>query len=779
MRFVTGQRAVALSVGEFATFSPVPSSSGFGRMGAWRAAAGTAWHQTMRERAQATDPSAQFEVPLQARLLHGGWAVELQGRLDQLVSRDGGWLLREIKTISEPLPRTEDELVRDYPEYFRQLAAYLRMAELGPLGKNSQLMGELVFIDFSTGMVQTVPMAAASVNVWLDEQLETLRPYFEFRWNSRQRLAELPLRSAFVTLRPGQAEARADLAAAAGRSGVFMFEAPTGFGKTGLLLEYALARLREGHCHRLLYLTGKGSGQTPVTQQLRALLGEEPELRYIQLRSRREHAIDSPRHTCDARRSCRMDLEERWREAGLNPLALFEDGTFTVEKARKVGAETGVCPYEITRAALPCAEVWVCDYNYVFSPAHRGVLYNQPGFDISSTLLVLDEAHNLPARAAEARSHAFSAREAAFVAHALDEFSARPVLLKAAEELADFLEAMRPVEKLDLTANYALEDHLESIATEMQNAPLPEDLPEGAVDFLWSTVNALETLRDESLELLPTVPAAGELRLACVDAAPAIASALRGFSQAVLTSATFGPPEFFLAACGLTANEAHWIAAHAPWRDGAYDVAVDARVDTRLRARERSYATTAETVRQFTGGQARPIAVFFPSYDYAETIRTYVEAVDPGLRVAMQPRGAGLAEQRVFLDEALLTAHAIFLVLGGSFAEGIDRLGGEVERALVVGPAVSEPNAVNKARQTRYEKTMSADEAFRRTYLAPGILKVAQALGRLVRAPGQRAKILLHCRRFAELTTQNLLPEEYRGGPVLRRDGDLLEWLKK
>ena len=74
---------------------------------------------------------------------------------------------------------------------------------------------------------------------------------------------------------------------------------------------------------------------------------------------------------------------------------------------------------------------------------------------------------------------------------------------------------------------------------------------------------------------------------------------------------------------------------------------------------------------------------------------------------------------------------------------------------------------------------MEPDEAFRRAYLAPGLSKVAQALGRLVRAPGQRAKVLLHCRRFAEETTQALLPEEYRGGDVLRRDIDLLEWLKK
>jgi len=768
-----------MSVGEFAAFSPVPVGGGYGRQGAWRAKAGTAWHQTLRERTQAAEPTAQFEVTIQGKLLHGGWTIELQGRVDQIVPGKKEWTLREIKTISHSLPREEEELREEYPEYFRQLAAYLRMAELTRIAQGASVKGELVFVDFAAGVVQTVALSLAEATALVEKQCTLLQPYLEFRWSSRQRLAALPQKTAFAVLRPGQAEAQADLAAMAGRTGVFMFEAPTGFGKTGLLLEYALARLRDGHYQRLLYLTGKGTGQAPVTKQLRSLLGDEPELRFIQLRSRREHAIESPLHTCDVRRSCRTDLEERWLAAGIDPFTLFQDGTFTVQQARKLGAATGVCPYEITRAALPCAEVWVCDYNYIFSPAHRGVLYNLPGFDPMATLLVLDEAHNLPARAAEARSHAFSASEAMFSAHILQELMAQPTLQRAADDFADYLEALPATEKLDLTTQYTLEDHLENLTTEMQATPLPENLPDGAADFLWSGVNALETLRDQSLQLLPTAPAKGELRLACVDAAPAIASALRGFGQSVLTSATFGPPEFFLSACGLQAKDAQWIAAHAPWRDGAYDIAVDCRVDTRMRLREKFFAATAETVSNFSGGQARPIAVFFPSYDYAEKIRAYVEVVNPGLRVAMQPRGASLQEQTTFLEESLLTEHAIFLVLGGSFAEGIDRLGGEVERAMVVGPALAEPNPVTKARQELYEQTMTPDEAFRRAFLAPGLLKVAQALGRLVRAPGHHAKVLLHCRRFAEPATQALLPEEYRGGEVLQSDEDFLEWLKK
>jgi Rad3-related DNA helicase len=783
MRFVPGQRAVAMSVGEFSTFRLGPADVGGGRTGAWRAAVGSAWHQALRERETQSAPEARFEVPLQGRLWRRNWNIELQGRLDQAVPRDGALCLREIKTVSGSLPRPADELARAYPEYFCQLAAYLRLAQLDQAFvatlAGRPLTAELVFVDFSAGVTQTVPLDPADADRWLERQLDTLYPYLEYRWNSQQRLLALPLRMAFAEPRPGQPEARAALAAARGHAGAIIFEAPTGFGKTGILLEYALARLRDGHCQRLLYLTGKGTGQAPVITQLRALLGEDPELRFLQLRSRREHAIASPAHACDERGNCREDLEARWHDAALDPPALFEDGALPLEKVRRLGAETGVCPYEITRASLPYAEVWVCDYNYVFSPTHRGVLFNQPDFNPALTFLVLDEAHNLPARAAEARSHAFAAEHAAFAADSLRDAQARPGLIRTTEQLADFLSPLRPADRLDLTATYKLADLLESLAAELHAAPAPDALSDGTLDFLWGAADALATLRDGSLELLPWVPAAGNLRLSCLDAAPAIAAALREFGQSVLTSATFGPRENFLAACGLDAAQTQWIAAAAPWREGAYDVAVDARVDTRFRSRAQHYATTAETVRLLAAGQPRPVAVFFPSYDYAEAIRAYLTALDAGLRVTVQPRGADLAAQTAFLEESLLTAHAIFLVLGGSFAEGIDRLGGEVERAMVVGPALPEPGAVNEARRARLADTLGADEAFRRVYLAPGLLKISQALGRLVRAPGQRARVLLHCRRFAEAATQKLLPPEFRSTRILRRDSQLAEWLSQ
>jgi DNA excision repair protein ERCC-2 len=121
-------------------------------------------------------------------------------------------------------------------------------------------------------------------------------------------------------------------------------------------------------------------------------------------------------------------------------------------------------------------------------------------------------------------------------------------------------------------------------------------------------------------------------------------------------------------------------------------------------------------------------------------------------------------------------ADVLFLVLGSSFAESIDALGGRISHAMVVGPALPEVNAVQAARQELFGGNKNPS-AFRRVYQIPGMQKVNQALGRLVRAPGHRATVLLHCARFAEISYAALLAPDYQFGTHLTTDAELEAWL--
>ena len=775
MQLSLTERKVSLSVREFAEFKIGPSDTVYTRTGHWRAELGQSWHRQLQTRAKDEYDEADFEVSISGAWLHKDWTVHLQGRIDQIVKESDTVILREIKTINASLPGREEELRADYRSYFNQLAAYHMLAKLSPDYRNATIKSELVFIDIAEGVTQVVTMGPEVQNIF-QAQLECLYTFIQHRWKARGRLRRMQFRPPFAKFRRGQEQTRQSLDTL-NQSGLLLFEAPTGFGKTGIILEFALNRLRDCRFDRVIYLTGKSTGQLQVIRQLKDMLKECSDFNYFQLRNRAEHAIVSPQHTCDKKGGCLRDIEERWSQAGIAPMFLYENGTIGLERIRDLGRQSGVCPYEISRAALPFAEFWACDYNYIFSPHSSGVLFNQPGFDPSQTLLVIDEAHNLPSRAADAWSCRCTLDEALAVLAELQFAGAPAPLLATFEHWIQFLDSLEPIDRLDASHEYELAEALNSLNEKLLQSRLnPENFSSSAWEKLWSYLDIKNTLEHPALENLLWVPATGCLNLACLSAASEIAATLNQFGQTVLMSATLSPTELFLASCGLEATPTQYLEAQTDWRKNAYNVAIDLRVDTRFRARHRYYHTTAQTVAVMRGFSDGPVAVFFPSYRYAESVNEQLEETHPELLLARQPRGVDLGEQNRFIEDALEHADILLLVLGSGFAESIDLLGGRVTHAVIVGPALPEVNAEQKARMEDRNHLLRA-EAFRQVYQLPAIMKINQALGRLVRAPGQNASILLHCRRFAEPSYQQLLAPDYHTTTQIKSDEALLHWL--
>ncbi len=736
-------------------------------------------------------------------------------------------ILREIKTVTRPLPADETELRRDYPSYFTQLATYVALARLGALGsESSTLSSQLIFVEAGSGLAQTLALTPADENLFR-VKLERIVEFLGLRLRARERLRHLSYRPAFATPRPGQETTAAELTAAFDRHPAILFEAPTGFGKTGVLLEFALGQLRSGHFDRALYLTSKSTGQLQVVRTLTAMTSAtfgnpKPETQNPKpsanpatsvaawhVRNKSEHCVNHTYH-CH-RDSCAYlaDLETRWASSGLSRFYLLENQARDLPTLRAAGQAARICPYEITRAALAFNDVWIGDYNYVFAPANRTLFYNQPGFDPARTLLLIDEAHNLPTRVADAHSHHANAADARALLAELDHLNAPKNLLRAWESWTLLLSALPAADSLDPALEADVADTLSQIAAALANEPVDAAaLGQPLSEILWSTPQLSEWLDNPLLKKLLWSPRAAELSFTCLDAADAIGETLRAYGGIVLASATLSPTPEFATAVGFPSStpvsqlstlnsQLHGlttVTAHTPWRADAYDLAYDLRVDTSFRERTRHHATTAATIAalhaaalsfsqlstlnpQLGKNTATPcVAAFFPSYAYAETIAREIDRDHPGVRVALQPRLTDLAAQTAWVEESLALTDALFLVLGSSFAESIDLLGGRVTHAMVVGPALPEVNAVQRARVAEFSD-LGREAAFRRVYQIPGMAKVNQALGRLVRAPGQRAKVLLHCRRFAEISYAQLLARDYQFGQNIHSDADLATWL--
>jgi len=856
MNFDLDLRTASLGVGEFAEFTLGPRESEGGPQGLWRAQLGTHWHQQLRKQAEASGRETRFEVPISGQLLHKGWLLTLNGRLDQFQAGAGAAEVREIKSVLRTLPADEAELRGEYASYFVQAAAYQRL-----LATDSRALGEallpegsarigavLVFVEADTGLTQTVRLGAADEGL-LAAQLDRVVDFLEQRHLSRERLSHMRLRKPFEALREGQEEAIAGLQAALQRERpVVLFEAPTGFGKTGVLLEAALGELRRGRFDRLVYLTSKATGQLQVASTLRHMTWPDPQagpdgLHSVSswiIRPKSEHCV-SEVFLC-SRESCRhlADLERKWAGAGLARHYLDPEAPRDIESLRDSGREAGICPYEITRAALPFCDLWIGDFNYVFSPSSNGLFLKQPGFEASRTLLVVDEAHNLPARAADALSHRLEHAGAQDVLDALHRIHAPNNLVRAWDHWTHFLKHLPASNSLSLALEDDARDLLSQAAallgsTAIDHAALGAELSRQ----LWAVPETVALLNEfPRLARHWWAPKRGSLSITCLDAAPYSGPLLSSFGGVLLASATFGPHDDYAAAIGLdspveetrplsvakqaaleerdpghapggrfgslnkrdskkllakvtTASELmrveeelgqtlhQAVRASAPWRDHAFQVAIDLRADTRYEQREQHHGLTAATVQRLCEGGAvagARLAVFFPSYAYAEAILQRLETDRLHVRAVLQPRNLDLAAQTAWIEQALVSCDALFLVLGSSFAESIDLLGGRLPNAMVVGPALPEVNAVQQAKLANLAPR-GREQAFRSVYQIPGMQKVNQALGRLVRAPGQKARIVLHCRRFAEPAYASLLGREYTGGLSLRTDQDFETWL--
>jgi len=416
-----------------------------------------------------------------------------------------------------------------------------------------------------------------------------------------------------------------------------------------------------------------------------------------------------------------------------------------------------LCPFELSLALCEIADVVIGDYNYAFDPRVRlSRVFDSP----RGVALLVDEAHNLADRARDMLSGELSlpglkeARREAGKVH-----GRASALYKAFTGLIRLLDkAEAPLEP------QALEAASGSLLDELSGSRFPGagETARGLIAFL----SALRRAQDSGDYHLLWQPGQGRGRAAvlCLNPAPYLNEATARLSGCVYFSATLFPLAAMQKLLGGEEGDA-CLALPSPF-PREHLLTLQYPINTRYRARGDSLIPAARAITALFHAHPGKVIAYFPSFAYLRQVAEAIAAEAPGLPLVIQERGMDDAAREKFLARFTQDASPVLglCVMGGVFAEGVDLPGRQLIAAAILGVGLPQVNPERGLYQERMEEAF--EDGFGFAYRYPGMQKVAQAAGRLIRSETDRGVLLLLDDRFTQRGYHQLLPEHVTMNPV-------------
>ena len=542
-----------------------------------------------------------------------------------------------------------------------------------------------------------------------------------------------------------------------------MAQAPTGIGKTIGTIFPVLKAMPTERLDKLFFLVAKTSGRRLALDSLARLRAREPDtrLRVLELVAR-EKACEYPQNACFGA-SCPLargfyDRLPAAREEAVSHNNLDQ------KAVREIALKHQVCPYYLSQELAKWCDVVVADYNYYFDSS--ALLYAFTVFNDWRVVLLADESHNLIERGRKMYT-ASLARDALTAAKSGAAPFVRKALDKVGRQWASFVnvqtEDYQTYPSMPDKVLKALQQAVSSITDFIGEQPTAAS--DELQEFYFNAMHfcrLAEQFDDSSLFDVTLSSSNSELCLRNVIPGRFLAQRFASAHSTTLFSATLSPPGFYRDVLGLPADT-RLLDVGSPFTADQLSVRIVRSVSTRYRDRAGSVDPIVNLLaRQY---EARPgnYLAFFSSFDYLDQVADVFWARHPDVPIWRQSRGMAEPARDSFLARFECAGRGIgFAVLGGAFAEGIDLPGDRLIGAFVATLGLPQVNRINEEIQQRMEARFGAGYAY--TYLYPGLQKVVQAAGRVIRTTADRGVLYLIDDRFVETRVRRLLPQWWKVG---------------
>jgi len=771
-------RTITCSVGDLVYESTyrrigVERGDGFRRM--W---IGQDVHSRRAEERTGEDANYRAEVHVVHRTEIRGWGVTVTGRIDGLsIDKENRAVsIEEVKSIHFDLELEALYRSEKLQRHLYQLLLYSYFLSHQPDLAGFTFQPQLVLIDLISGEAKTIDtdFDQESVASTLAASLETLVESIESAAALRhaKRAFADTLQFPFDSVRPHQQDIIDAVAHAIREREALLVSAPTGIGKTIAALYPAVREsLRAGK--KLFYLTSKTLQQEAAVSALKMI--NDGSFRVLRIRAKQKMCAHTEmichEDFCPFAAKYGQKMEKSGLISRISTSMSYFDPDLTFELSRS----TEVCPFEVSLELIEQADVIVCDYNYIFDP-YVGLKTYQQDTDYGDCVLIVDEAHNLGDRGRGYYSPEVNEKALNTVA---EHLRARSWHYDGWDELVellrDHLHALSAVLEGDQQQAICEPDRelfidqrmewervvMHYIAWKIENGIVQEDDP--VVDFYFKLVKFTNLLAEDGEDFAHLIERTREglrLKIFCKDPSRFLGAIFDSAHATIALSATLEPFEFYRRTLGFPTDRTTELSLPSPFPRQNRKILVVPEVDTTYKQRANHYDRIAETVAQIAEASDGNLLALFPSYAFLREIAQRMPPIRKN--VVLQRTDMTDYERSAVLDilrEKPRDGNLILAVSGGMYAEGVDYQGDMLSGVVVVGPALPQVSFEQELLKRYYDEQYGAGFEF--AYLIPGMTRVVQSAGRVIRSETDIGVIALLCRRFTQESYTRYFPADW------------------
>lgn len=705
------------------------------------------------------------EVPLKIQMPCDGFVLQIEGRADGVLKDDGKVLIDEIKGILRSLEHLEAPV----PVHLAQAKCYAYIYAVQNSLKCIDV--QMTYCQMETEEIRRFcqEFEFQELQTWFQDLVTQYEKWakFEIEWrnvrNDSIRQIEFPF-----PYREGQRDLVVSVYRTILRKKKLFIQAPTGVGKTMATVFPAVRAVGEGLGEKIFYLTAKTIMRT-VAEQAFSLLKEKGLLYKTITLTAKEKICFCEEAECnpDACPYAKGHFD-RVNDAVFD--LITHSGDWSREVLEEQAKKHMVCPFEMSLDVSNWADAVICDYNYAFDPqAYLKRFFSESGK--GEYLFLIDEAHNLVERGREMYSASLYKEDLLEVRKLVK--AEDPKLAKRLSECnQQFLELKRECEHYQILKSVShialklmnvlskLEDYLE----ECKDA----EKKKRVLDFYFAVRSFLNIhdIMDENYVIFSEMMEDGrfQIKLFCVNPAVNLQNYLEQGNSTIFFSATLLPVHYYKKLLSVEKDD-YAVYAHSSFPQENKFLFIGTDVSTRYTRRgESTYQRFARYIAVMAEQKKGNYMAFFPSYRFLEEVHTcFLECVDHEVDSICQVSYMDEEQREEFLEEFEREREkslVAFCVMGGIFSEGIDLTDDKLIGAVIAGTGLPQ---VCTEREILKQYFNAADmDGFDYAYLYPGMNKVLQSAGRVIRTESDRGVILLLDDRFRAMRYREVFPREWQ-----------------